>query len=145
MNDGHKLVQPSATEFVRTRLSSVAGCLYQLLRELQVRGLSSPYFEESQEEFVQIFQEDQIQSLRAEYRNTLRLCQSLSPRIAINSSPPSRERPLRGSSSLCRTCHGVSSFCVEGHSQLLPPKSNSGNLEIFDAQSSGSLIWGDCF
>ncbi|KAJ3888851.1 hypothetical protein GG344DRAFT_79375 [Lentinula edodes] len=49
MNDGHKLVQPSATEFVRTRLSSVAGCLYQLLRELQVRGLSSPYFEESQE------------------------------------------------------------------------------------------------
>ncbi|KAJ3913353.1 hypothetical protein F5877DRAFT_71641 [Lentinula edodes] len=49
MNDGHKPVQPSATAFVRTRLSSVAGCLYQLLRELQVRGLSSPYSEESQE------------------------------------------------------------------------------------------------
>ncbi|KAH7875014.1 uncharacterized protein C8R40DRAFT_1069899 [Lentinula edodes] len=49
MNDGHKPVQPSATAFVRTRLSSVAGCLYQLLRELQVRGLSSPYTEESQE------------------------------------------------------------------------------------------------
>ncbi|KAJ3848833.1 hypothetical protein EV368DRAFT_48519 [Lentinula lateritia] len=72
-NDGYKPVQPSATALVRTRLSSVAGCLYQSLRELEGQGLDS----------AQLSQEKRIKSLLASlpaYRKTLLLHQSLTAR-----------------------------------------------------------------
>ncbi|KAJ3924551.1 MAG: hypothetical protein NXY57DRAFT_1085711 [Lentinula lateritia] len=81
IDDGYKPVQPSATALVRTRLSSVACCLSQSLRELEGRGLIAPapspqYSEDSAEDLAQLSQEERIKSLLASlpaYRKTLLL------------------------------------------------------------------------
>ncbi|KAJ3925815.1 MAG: hypothetical protein NXY57DRAFT_796319 [Lentinula lateritia] len=88
IDDGYKPVQPSATALVRTRLSSVAGCLSQSLRELEGQGLVAPapspqYSEDSTEDSAQLSQEERIKSLLASlpaYRKTLLLHQSLTAR-----------------------------------------------------------------
>ncbi|KAJ3866751.1 hypothetical protein EV359DRAFT_79224 [Lentinula novae-zelandiae] len=81
IDDSYKPVQPSATALVRTRLSSVAGCLSQSLRELEGQGLVAPapspqYSEDSTEDSAQLSQEERIKSLLASlpaYRKTLLL------------------------------------------------------------------------